>query len=323
VVLIGGEGGLGEAIPFVERYDAAADRWTFVGDADLEGGIGPFAEAPYDHATVPLADGTMLVVAGFTDPFPWGVSRGRTYTERFDPATGESVTEASHVYPFQRPVVAQLLGGDVLLTGWDGDRGPAATTSWAVYDTDLREWGADMPLEAGVPTTATTLATGAVLVTFTTGVDPRPPATTALFLPLSTTWLPGVAQIEDTWVETTPMSTIVSANDAFLLEDGKVLVIGYDDHRTLAAEVFDPVVMEWTPASPPPAGFVSAQLSDGRILSVSGPSSAVYDPETDEWTPLPPMDGLYSSFEPALTPLPDGSALLSGGGATFIFRPSM
>src|SRR5207253_507102 len=93
-----------------------------------------------------------------------------------------------------------------------------------------------------------------------------------------------------TWHPTASFKKIRSldSSDAPLLQNGKVLVVGFAD--SLDAELYDPETEIWSSTSPP-TGYDAlnlALLPDGKVLGLGwtwdGPVAELYDPATQHWS---------------------------------------
>jgi hypothetical protein len=128
----------------------------------------------------------------------------------------------------------------------------------------------------------------------------------------------------ETWTAAPPMMRGRAGCQAFLLPDGRVLVIG-NGGRLLDGEVYDPATGAWTrlPLSDPPArpfgsadGARLALLRDGRLLFVVWSEEAkqtlvyLYDTATDAWTQTGAPSLLGLQFQ--MTQLTDGRVLAVG-----------
>ncbi len=143
--------------------------------------------------------------------------------------------------------------------------------------------------------TYTRMKDGTVIATGTVGVNQHEPTARSveIFDPAT-----------DSWSEGTPMNHPRGFHDAFLLPDGRLLVIGgvkYNGFSPLTVyagppEIYDPATKKWTVinvtgadlsgryAIIPPA--IHAMLPDGKILGMvrfgTGVSSFTFDPRTGE-----------------------------------------
>ncbi|MGE3174874.1 MAG: Kelch repeat-containing protein [Planctomycetota bacterium] len=119
---------------------------------------------------------------------------------------------------------------------------------------------------------------------------------------------------------------------AFPLLDGRVLVCGGADATGLVlntCELYNPATNSWSPAagmSIPRVLHGGCRLADGRVLVAGGTSSLadplsivlgarnsaeIYNPATNTWSAAANIGG--SRISPALSLLPNGRALVSGG----------
>jgi hypothetical protein len=193
--------------------------------------------------------------------------------------------------------------------------------------TDLGAWApAPNLLEGHVAHTATLLKDGRVLIAG--GTDGHGVATAGceLFDPKA-----------NRWIRAGNMISARAAHAATLLADGNVLVTGGQTGlsifpiRVLAsAEIYHPATDSWTAVAPMHAlRWIdsSVRLRDGRVLVVGGTNVAprsrlpaaqqeqaeLYDPRRDSWSFA--GVGLPSLTGEAVTLMPDGMVLVTGGSA--------
>lgn len=135
------------------------------------------------------------------------------------------------------------------------------------------------------------------------------------------------------WQSAAPINHMSEASTIVALQNGGALLIhhAHSDGDKIGAEIYDPDADEWTvvPGMRGARGVPKAAvLSDGRVLAIGATidttgegeylvqtvkgSAEIYDPATSAWTPTGDMVGARVYFS-ALTSLPDGRALASGG----------
>ena len=143
----------------------------------------------------------------------------------------------------------------------------------------------------------------------------HPPAAAAVrAAPRAVTPVP-VVVTSATWTGTGSMGTARRDYTATLLEDGKVLVVGWSQ----SAEIYDPANGAFTVIGGTPVnhrqGSTATRLTDGRVLIVGGTGSqqaaAVYDPATGFFAPTGSLNAVHSFHSATL--LLDGRVLVAGG----------
>jgi hypothetical protein len=224
----------------------------------------------------------------------------------------------------QRPAVASLQDGDVLIAG--GNTNEAVTA--IVYDATTGTWGEPIRMRTSRwDATATTLADGRALVVG--GMNP------------ATSLEVGSAEIFDPATATfTEAGSLVAAradHTATLLDDGRVLIAGGQQYRDTdqgsvgqpiaPVELYDPAVRTFSTARPMEAartGHTATLLSDGTVLIVGGygraddgtyaptASAEVFDPGTLTFSSVGAMDTARARHTATL--MPDGRVLIVGGG---------
>lgn len=106
---------------------------------------------------------------------------------------------------------------------------------------------------------------------------------------------------------------------ATLLADGRLLVVG-GDFSPRTAEIYDPSSDNWTLTGPLVEGrwlHAAVRLSGGKVLVVGGvmsPTAEIFDPTTLSWSPVGDPGRHYRLEGAALVALPNGGAVLAGGG---------
>jgi hypothetical protein len=132
----------------------------------------------------------------------------------------------------------------------------------------------------------------------------------------------------------TPVGPVAPHNSAVsvALTDGRVLILGgtYSSPvAQVAADVYDPARGTFTAAGsaprdgyasggPGPGGISAALLGNGKVIVVEASdgqtwSTEIYDPSTNTFTPSA-TSALLRGATPFLAKLPDGRAMLFGGG---------
>ncbi|HRI64228.1 MAG TPA: hypothetical protein PK156_08315, partial [Polyangium sp.] len=125
--------------------------------------------------------------------------------------------------------------------------------------------------------------------------------------------------VTERWTELPPMRNAHVGAKMFLLQDGRVVILGGLLGAIDTPEVFDPQSKTWTVgeqlASPIWNDLVDAALLDnGKVLVASGYFDSMayfFDTNTLTWSPAPPLK--YSRIYHSLTLLKDGRVLAAGG----------
>ena len=186
-----------------------------------------------------------------------------------------------------------------------------------LYDPETDVWTAIEPVYGpGALYSFVKLADGRVLAL---GVgmseDGGPASMAAVFDPATSLWseLPG-----------SPF-TIRAVPGAFLLSDGRVLVVGGLDFFSYmlesaaeyvkGVEIFDPEAGDWRQAGPTPNTLKPARprnqplfllMADGRVAALGNeetgermyvPSAEIYDPSTNTWMPIGELDPYFELHE--------------------------
>jgi hypothetical protein len=119
------------------------------------------------------------------------------------------------------------------------------------------------------------------------------------------------------WTNTGNMSVIRRDHTATLLNNGKVLIIGF---VTDSAELYDPATGIFSSAGHTLFNHgqqqTATRLLDGRVLITGGlfalTSAEIYDPVTGNFSPAGNLNN--PRFAHSATLLPDGRVLIAGGG---------
>jgi N-acetylneuraminic acid mutarotase len=279
-----------------EVYDPAAGEWTAGEDMPAERSHGEL---------ITLQDGRVLAVGGARP------NQGTVPAEIYNPTSGDWTEVAGQLFFSTQNTRSVLLP--------DGRVLAVDTTQAAVFDPATDSWTpTGAPAAERYSASLTVLDDGRVLLAGGESND-QAFATVEVWDPVSGQWSAGQ-----------PMTGARQAHTATLLADGRLLVAGgyYEEGETLltlrSAEIYDPELDAWTPATDLQAARGSAtatRLEDGRVLIVGGGAfeaplevgAEIYDPVTDAW---------YATREPGrirightATILEDGSVLIGGGDA--------
>ena len=119
------------------------------------------------------------------------------------------------------------------------------------------------------------------------------------------------------WTNTGDMSVIRRDHTATLLNNGKVLIVGF---VTDSAELYDPATGIFSSAGNTlfthGQNHTATRLLDGRVLIAGGmfalTSAEIYDPVTGNFSPAGNLNN--PRFAQTATLLPDGRVLIAGGG---------
>ena len=287
------------------------------------------------HTAELLPDGRVILGGGwsgvannnFIAPLPL------THFDVYLPAEGWSViSPADDDQAIFDPSIVLMADGTILLVGIRGDEtGDDFTNAAAILDPATQLW---TPLPAPVIAQSSSrfalLQDGRVLAAGGEQVENDGAFTiirtflteTEIFDPRTGQWQPAANTNH-----ASQYSTIVA------LQNGGALLVhnAYTADDEIGAEIYDPDADEWrvVPGMRGARGVPKAAvLSDGRVLAIGATidttgegeylvqtvkgSAEIYDPATGAWTPTGDMVGARVYFS-ALTSLPDGRALASGG----------
>ncbi|MEM1031737.1 MAG: kelch repeat-containing protein [Myxococcota bacterium] len=203
---------------------------------------------------------------------------------------------------------ANLLGdGTAVLIG--GDNGAVVLASIERFDPQrgTSRLAGDLTT-ARSRHTATVLGDGRVLVVGGTDANGGALAAVEIYDPAT-----------DTATAGPDLAAARSGHAAVRLLDGRVLVVG---GGSSSGTLFDPATDTWS-ADLPMAGVTfsdtaAARLTSGEVL-VTGqfgndPTGVIFDPTTDTFTLAPNPLGAIELLDHNLVPLPDGRAVMAGGG---------
>ncbi|CAF1306986.1 unnamed protein product [Adineta steineri] len=167
---------------------------------------------------------------------------------------------------------------------------------------------------ATATTTTTTTTTPAMLITMVEPAATVLTTTTTALITTTTTRTTG-------WMHSGSMNIARTAHTASVLKDGKVLVCGGANSRTLAsAELYDPSTERWAIANNMKVkrySHTASVLNNGKVLVNGGRSSAaldsaeLYDPSTGHWTSTANMKSKRYSHTASV--LENGKILVTGG----------
>ncbi|WP_437572137.1 kelch repeat-containing protein [Sorangium sp. So ce542] len=266
----------------------------------------------FNQQAVRLLDGRVLVIAG---------DSAVGSTEIYDPATDTFAPAGAMTDDRFGFGVTLLQDGRVLVTGgysYLTDRTAVPVDTAEVFEPVTNTWTAvaSMPhWRAGHD--APLLPDGRVAIPRLDGVN--------IYDPIADTWTVGAApEIEG------------CCDTATLLPSGKILVMAMNLYDTNQAAIYDPTDDTWTPAAEMGEGndYEATLLPDGRVLAIAVYGMAdrnveVYDPAAGTWSFVPGLPNTLRAprdaegrvnlplQERAMTVLPDGRVLVSGGMEEF------
>ncbi|MYD97087.1 MAG: hypothetical protein F4X98_06840 [Gammaproteobacteria bacterium] len=296
-----------------QTYDPATGFWSI--DAQLAQGIQTgSAEAAYSTPFGVLPHATevgeaCLLVAGIG-----GEDEPVTVVSTYDLVSGSTAAIPSPPRPRLLAGLASLQDGRIMLVGGfgeeihepEGDFSAllnALEVAGAVqlFDPSTQSWADGAPLpEPALDAALVTLYDGRLLVIGGRSIGGRESLNeTQVYDPLT-----------DTWTMASPMHHKRGDPRAALLPDGRVLVVGRDSS---ALGDFD----QSRYISPSHQENMSERELDALFFEEAEKwqraHAETYDPIADTWTYTSPM--VVGRNLPALTPLPDGRLLVSGGQA--------
>jgi hypothetical protein len=273
--------------------------WTFTGSLHTP---------RYLHTATLLENGKVLVAGGFVG-FNFGGELIGDYlntAELYDPETGAWSFTGNLNTPRAQHTATLLRDGNVLAVGGN---------SAELYDPQTGTWSlTGSPHAPPNFHSATLLQNGKVLVAGVfPGANPTSPSVSA-------------AELYDpetgTWSVTGRPNIGLYQNRATLLQNGKVLVVGYN-----SAELYDPGTGTWSSVGRLDRsirfGYTATLLPDGSVLMAGGledETSAgtvtydaveLYNPNTGTWTSTAYLNIPRGGHTATL--LPDGKVLVVGG----------
>ncbi len=295
-----------------EIYDPRTASWSAVLDCPREAG--------YDHVSVQLNSGELLLIGGYL-AMAGDCNAGAAL---FDPRRRQwqSAPAPGQVRWLHSAIV--LRDGRVL--AWGGTA--RAATTCEIYDPRLRAWQPAAPLGVARRQAAgTRLNDGRVLTTGGEMKSESATATAEAFEPGTGLWRPLASMLRaryahaqvllndgrvlvvggegaersaeiydprrDCWEKTPTLAVARSRLGLVRLHDGRVIAVGGDGTRVV--EIFDPRRIHWSRATDIPSGRyqpIMAALDDGRVLVAGGGTSTVeiYDPIADRWSTGPELE---------------------------------
>lgn len=268
-----------------------------------------------------LLDGRVLAAGGEGVFGPGGSTW--VHSEIFDPSSGmwTTTTGLPRYHHAFAPLVVLNDGRGFIAGGWAP--GEPATHATEFFDPSTGTWsdGPRLPPENLAAHVATLLSDGMVLVAggyngTTLWVPNSVGASAEAFL-----FDPAGA---GRWIGVPSMSTPRWASAAVRLGDGRVLVLGGQNHITgylNSAEIFDPSVRRWTATAGtltyPRAWPRALLLPDGRVLVVGGNTAAavaqteLFDPATGMFTDAGSL--MYPRQLSSAASLRCGAVVVAGG----------
>ncbi len=256
-----------------EIFDSGRNRWTPTSRMIV---------ARARHTATLLANGSVLVVGGYSAPTPGKLGGFVTRAEVYDPQANRwSETGGMGTGGRQGHSATRLIDGRVLVAGGEGTLG--GNPSAEIYDPASNSWAFVSPILAlHVSHTATLLEGGRVLVLGGAGTI-SPTLNEPVGLDTAEIYDPPT----DHWSLLRPMHTTRDHHTATLLRAGRVLVIGGTFTSTPLPELFDLPANAWQPvlgASMIRYAHTATLLDDGRVLVAGGyntqsmASAWIYDP---------------------------------------------
>jgi hypothetical protein len=273
---------------------------------------GSTATARFGHSATLLADGRVLIAGGYTDAwnplsYPLDGHAVTASAEIYDPSTGAFTSTGGMITPRARHTATLLLDGRVLIAAGRGTgRSEDNLATAELYDPAagiFTATGSMSTPSAHDVNTATLLPDGRVLITGAPAVNGGPfraelyDPSTGAFTPAATSTQPP------------------SFATATLLPSGQVLLAS-----AFSSARYDPAAGNFSPTATLNAFCTQAGLlANGTVLTAGGnddpgPSAKafLYDPSATIFTAVGSMTVPRANL--ALTALPDGRALITGGG---------
>ena len=255
----------------------------------------------YNHASIALASGRILVISGFYEP-NGGMGRGADPAAyAYDPTTRTWAGAASIVNAREEFSLAFTGTGKVLVMGGGGSSRPE------IYNpaTGFSRSEAFTTTVSGLTTTS--LPNGKILVAG--GSNGAPVAAATLY-----------DEAIDDFTNAGPagvMGVARARHTATRLASGKVLLAGGEGAAGTTAEIYDPVTNTFAPTAGPMQNARSTHaavlLADGRVILAGGGTATaeLYDPTTNRFSPAGALSSARSRLRGVR--LESGHALFAGG----------
>jgi N-acetylneuraminic acid mutarotase len=303
ILVAGGRSNVTSGWATTELYDSENNNWK---------PAGTMKTARYLHTATLLKNGKVLVTGGLKEG---NVSITLGTVELYDPVADSWQSMNNMKQPRAEHTATLLPDGNVLVVG-GGYFGTDNTAE--IYDPSTDSWEFTKTLMENSRTrghTAVLLKTGKVLVA---GGLSNPSvysvqATAELYDPDA-----------DTWTSTDPMTGPRRDHAMTELENGEILVAGgYDslhaaDYQLKTAELYDPNLGEWRPASPMNYArpyHSQVRLEDGNVLAAGGYGATLmaelYNSNTNTWERTGNLN--TSHAYPTAIALKNGKVLIAGG----------
>jgi hypothetical protein len=257
-----------------------------------------------DQSATLLPNGLVLIAGG------WG-ARPLASAELYNPATETFTPTGSMHVPRAGHTATLLLTGKVLITG--GDDGSARQASAELYDPQTGVFSLTGTMTSPrLGHMAARLSDGRVLITGGDSARGAVLSSAEIYTPAT-----------GAFTRTGNMTVVRYKHAAVTLPNGQVLIIGGADRRDgygayASAELYDPESGTFTAtgsmsASRYKIGAAVALLKNGEVLVAGGGDFVeVYDPQAGAFKGVAGHIGTARLFA-TVAPLPDGTALVTGG----------